>query len=174
MVTLTVYRYTDDGAYVEGVCSSNDVKPVVGIANGSVMYEVDTLAGKLVKHVFDQAKGEWAAVDDAPGGCVCGPAPLVVRIRKDGWYDATDKTLDEIVKAIEAGSTVTLHIAADSYTAEVTHHEVPAKCAFIDSAFLLEYTPSEGTVMYGTLTPSVGQPLYANTETDGYLKAYYD
>lgn len=58
MLTYKIYKTYDDGSvYVEGDCLSGDTKPVNGIANGSLLMEMDT--AKLYK--FDATGKVWRA-----------------------------------------------------------------------------------------------------------------
>ena len=47
--------YDDDSNYIEAVCLSSDTKPTAGIANGSVLIEMDTKA----LYFFDKTNSTW-------------------------------------------------------------------------------------------------------------------
>lgn len=56
MVTFHVFSPRFDGkAYQEGACLSTDTKPTDGLANGSILVEVDS--GKVF--FFNEAASEW-------------------------------------------------------------------------------------------------------------------
>ena len=67
MVSFNVYRSTSSGAYVEGVCLATDEKPVVGIANGSILFAVDTESGETTRYMYDQSSMSWIEA-----ACPCG------------------------------------------------------------------------------------------------------
>ena len=45
--------------YLEGVCLSGDTKPTVGIANGSVLIELDT----STLYIYDEENSTWRAFE---------------------------------------------------------------------------------------------------------------
>lgn len=54
-------RYAGNNkSYVEGVCISTDSKPTDGIANGSIILEMDT---KKV-YMYDEAGDTWREISD--------------------------------------------------------------------------------------------------------------
>ena len=58
-ITMITYnkstQATDKTVYVEGVCLSSDAKPTSGIANGSMLIEINT--GKIF--MFNEAGSAW-------------------------------------------------------------------------------------------------------------------
>lgn len=111
MVSFNVYRSTFSGAYVEGVCLASDEKPVVGIANGSILYAVDTSTGETTRYMYDQESMSWieAACPCSGGGSGSGGGvePLIVNFippREGPAYG--DKTFSEILDAASAGRPV--------------------------------------------------------------------
>ena len=103
------------------------------------------------------------------------PAPLVVRIEyhEDCWSDVANKSLDEIVKAVRAGSAITIDMTGSMGARLASHGERTAETAgFITGNFTLDYEAGVDPIMFGTLNLPIGQPLYS--DEDGYLKAYYD
>ena len=64
MVSFNVYKPTASGAYVEGVCLSTDTKPIAGIANGSILYAVDTSEGTMAKYIYNQSGAAWVAITE--------------------------------------------------------------------------------------------------------------
>ena len=67
MVTILKSVPAAGGAYVEGVCLSSDTKPIVGIANGSILFAVNTSDGSTKKYMFNQSAAAWVEVHDYPG-----------------------------------------------------------------------------------------------------------
>ena len=118
MVTFNVYRSTASGAYVEGVCFASDDKPVLGIANGSILYEVDTSDGSTKKYIYNQAGMSWVEVEDDSGGGGGGgstaPEPLIVTVTYNDqtWMDEADKTFGEILEAYQNGANVVFDLTA--------------------------------------------------------------
>lgn len=56
--SVTNYEVVTDGAVlscIEGSCLHTDTKPTAGIANGSIMVEVDT--GDV--YFFNETSGDW-------------------------------------------------------------------------------------------------------------------
>lgn len=67
MVSFNVYKPASGGAYVEGVCLTSDTKPIAGIANGSILFAVNTSDGSMKKYMFNQSAAAWVEVHDYPG-----------------------------------------------------------------------------------------------------------
>lgn len=58
MVTTNVEKMYDyNSTYIEGSCLSADTKPTTGIANGSILMEMDT----STLYMFDEANSTWRA-----------------------------------------------------------------------------------------------------------------
>ncbi len=56
MITFNkVVQYDNDQVYVEGACLSTDSKPTEGIANGSLLIEMNT--GKV--YFYNEAGSAW-------------------------------------------------------------------------------------------------------------------
>ncbi len=117
MVSFNVYRSTASGAYVEGVCLATDEKPVVGIANGSILFAVDTESGETTRYMYDQNSMSWieAACPCGGGGSGGGgeggggsgdSGVMVVTLSGEGLV--ADKTFGEIAAALNAGKLVTV------------------------------------------------------------------
>ena len=59
MFTTIKAHYTgNEKSYIEGACLSGDSKPTDGIANGSIIIEIDT--GKI--YMFNETGSAWAEV----------------------------------------------------------------------------------------------------------------
>lgn len=56
---LSALYIQDDKVLVEATCLSDDTKPTDGIANGSIVLEMDT----STFYAFDEAGGEWLALE---------------------------------------------------------------------------------------------------------------
>lgn len=56
---LSALYIQDDKVLVEATCLSSDTKPTDGIANGSIVLEMDT----STFYAFDEAGGEWLALE---------------------------------------------------------------------------------------------------------------
>ena len=112
MVSFNVYRSTASGAYVEGVCLATDEKPVVGIANGSILFAVDTESGETTRYMYDQNSMSWIEAtlpgggSGGSGGGSGGESALVVTLSGEGLV--ADKTFGEIAAALNAGKLVTV------------------------------------------------------------------
>jgi len=115
MVSFNVYRSTASGAYVEGVCLATDEKPVVGIANGSILYAVDTTSGETTRYMYDQNSMSWieATLPGGSGGSGgggeggSGEGALAVALDDN---NRADKTFGEINAAMQAGRPVVIRI----------------------------------------------------------------
>lgn len=58
MITKTIEKaYSAGKTYIEGRCLSSDSKPTTGIANGSLLLEMDT----ATMYMFDEAGQTWRA-----------------------------------------------------------------------------------------------------------------
>lgn len=84
MVSFNVYRSTASGAYVEGVCLATDEKPVVGIANGSILFAVDTTSGETTRYMYDQNSMSWIEATLPGGGSGGGSALPEVTAEDNG------------------------------------------------------------------------------------------
>jgi len=126
MVSFNVYRSTYSGAYVEGICLATDEKPVVGIANGSILFAVDISTGETTRYMYDQESMSWieAECPCAGGGSGSGGSGgggnaniLIVHATADTSIPASDsvitldKTYAEIDAAISAGALVFVDVA---------------------------------------------------------------
>ena len=59
MFTVIKAHYAgNEKSYIEGACLAADTKPTDGIANGSIIIEIDT--GKL--YMFNETGSAWAEV----------------------------------------------------------------------------------------------------------------
>ena len=114
MVSYNVYKATSSGAYVEGVCLASDEKPVVGIANGSILFAVDASSGETTRYMYDKSAMAWIEAEcpcsggsggggEGGGG---GLEPLIVTATMSHSGVTVDKTYAEIVAAVEAGRVV--------------------------------------------------------------------
>lgn len=116
MVSYNVYKATSSGAYVEGVCLASDEKPVVGIANGSILFAVDASNGETTRYMYDKSAMAWieAECPCAGGGSGSGSGggsaePFVVNCTAEADHPAifhADKTCEEIYNAYAAGRAV--------------------------------------------------------------------
>lgn len=110
MVSFNVYRATSSGAYVEGICLDSDEKPVVGIANGSILFSVNAATGETTRYMYDQGTMSWIEAacpcsgsgGSGSGGSGSGGGVFVVH-DVDGTLD---KTYAEIVAAAQTGVVV--------------------------------------------------------------------
>ena len=116
MVSFNVYRSTYSGAYVEGICLATDEKPVVGIANGSILFAVDASNGETTRYMYDKESMSWIEAEcpcsggsgSGSGGSGGGVEPLIVNFVSPGNAGPAwgDKTLGEIFDAASAGRLV--------------------------------------------------------------------
>ena len=123
MVSFNVYRATASGAYVEGVCLTSDEKPIAGIANGSILYAVDTSDGSMTKFMYNQSGAEWIEVEetssgggeggggDGGDGCECNVVPVCFTATPTESEEAPlsvtcNLTAEEIFAADAAGKTL--------------------------------------------------------------------
>lgn len=117
MVSYNVYKATSSGAYVEGVCLASDEKPVVGIANGSILFAVDASNGETTRYMYDKESMSWIEAEcpcsgggSGSGGGEGGEGglePLVVTFTPEVESSAYgDKTFSEIFEAASSGRTV--------------------------------------------------------------------
>lgn len=118
MVSYNVYKATSSGAYVEGVCLASDEKPVVGIANGSILFAVDASNGETTRYMYDKSTMSWVEAEcpcsgGGSGGSGGGGSgggglePLIVTFTVPLEGPAVgDKTLGEIFEAASSGRTV--------------------------------------------------------------------
>ena len=115
MVSYNVYKATSSGAYVEGVCLASDEKPVVGIANGSILYAVDASNGETTRYMYDKETMSWIEAEcpcaggsggSGSGGSGGGSSegPLIVTLSGDA--STADKTFGEIYDAFISGRLV--------------------------------------------------------------------
>jgi len=122
MVSYNVYRSTSSGAYVEGVCLASDEKPVVGIANGSILYAVDASNGETTRYMYDKETMSWIEAEcpcagggSGSGGSGGGNANVLIVhgtvAGKDTPIIELDKTYAEIDAAIGAGALVFVDLA---------------------------------------------------------------
>ena len=80
--------FTTSTKYVDGVCLSTDTKPTAGIANCSVLIEMNT--GKI--YMFNEESGEWEEVANGGGGGGGGgfPTATITLVNNDNnstyWY----------------------------------------------------------------------------------------
>ena len=56
--TIKAHYAGNEKSYIEGACLAADTKPTDGIANGSIIIEIDT--GKL--YMFNETGSAWAEV----------------------------------------------------------------------------------------------------------------
>ncbi len=54
--TIKAHYAGNEKSYIEGACLSGDAKPTDGIANGSIIIEIDT--GKI--YMFNETGSAWA------------------------------------------------------------------------------------------------------------------
>ena len=124
MVSYNVYRSTSSGAYVEGVCLASDEKPVVGIANGSILYAVDASNGETTRYMYDKETMSWIEAEcpcsggSGSGGSGGGGNANVLIVHgtvagKDTPIVELDKTYAEIDAAISAGALVFVDLVGD-------------------------------------------------------------
>jgi hypothetical protein len=109
MVSYNVYKATSSGAYVEGVCLASDEKPVVGIANGSILYAVDASNGETTRYMYDKSAMAWIEAEcpcsggsgsgGGSGGGGSSEGPLIVTLNNN----IADKTFQEIQDALSSG-----------------------------------------------------------------------
>ena len=59
MVSYNKTLGTSSGLYIEGVCLTTDVKPVAGIANGSILSVLNAGTGEVKEFLFDQESASW-------------------------------------------------------------------------------------------------------------------
>ena len=118
MVSYNVYRSTSSGAYVEGVCLASDEKPVVGIANGSILYAVDASNGETTRYMYDKEAKSWIEAEcpchgGGSGGSGGGVEPLVANptIDPDIGITGIDVSFADIRGAVEQGRNVLLFVA---------------------------------------------------------------
>ena len=65
-------RPTASGIYIDGVCLTTDEKPVDGIANGSILRELNVETGVVKEFMFDQEHVTWIETTGLTGcGCSC-------------------------------------------------------------------------------------------------------
>jgi len=121
MVSYNVYRSTSSGAYVEGVCLASDEKPVVGIANGSILYAVDASNGETTRYMYDKETMSWIEAEcPCHGGSGSGGSggggvePLIVNFVPPELEGPVygDKTFSEIFEAASSGRTVVGKVVA--------------------------------------------------------------
>jgi len=170
MVSYNVYRSTSSGAYVEGVCLASDEKPVVGIANGSILFAVDASSGETTRYMYDKESMSWIEAE-----CPChggsgsggsggggGLSPLIVTFIAPLEGPAVgDKTLGEIFEAASSGRTVIgkLTVPAGHGGGETTNVLTLLGC----SADGNSYTATFATVTMGEIR---------RFENDGAASAY--
>jgi hypothetical protein len=117
MVSYNVYKATSSGAYVEGVCLASDEKPVVGIANGSILFAVDASSGETTRYMYDKESMSWIEAE-----CPCsgggsgsggsgggGSSEGVLIVNLSGASLTADKTFGEIEAALNAGRPAYAH-----------------------------------------------------------------
>lgn len=129
MVSFNVYRSTTSGFYVEGVCLVTDEKPVVGIANGSILYAVDTTSGETTRYMYDQNSMSWIEAACPCGGgsgsgsgggdSGGGAAPLLVHEVPSSERNVLDTDFNTIKAAVEAGRSVFLEVTGSSAGDEI-------------------------------------------------------
>lgn len=149
MVSYNVYKATSSGAYVEGVCLASDEKPVVGIANGSILFAVDASNGETTRYMYDKSAMAWIEAEcpcaggsgsgggDSGGG---GLEPLIVTATMSHSGATVDKTYAEIVAAVEAGRVVYARAGNDrngrsvmpfsGYNPANDHSDIPGEVYF--------------------------------------------
>jgi hypothetical protein len=125
MVSYNVYKATSSGAYVEGVCLASDEKPVVGIANGSILYAVDASNGETTRYMYDKETMSWIEAEcpchggGSGGGSGGGGNANILIVHAtvgppaEGSSEPTitlDKTYAEIDAAISAGALVCVDV----------------------------------------------------------------
>ena len=169
MVSFNVFRSTASGAYVEGVCLATDEKPVVGIANGSILYAVDASDGSTTRFMYDQNSMSWIEA-----GCPCsgggsgggdsgsGGPLLVTEIEIETGGVRLDKTWREIYDAVVAGRQV--------YLAFKTEEDPVHPSEFFDLNILQFITPIWGEDSPGWPSPYVVS--FSGTDDDNRLYIY--
>lgn len=148
MVSFNVYRSTTSGFYVEGVCLITDEKPVVGIANGSILFAVDTSSGETTRFMYDQSTMSWIEAEcpcsggsggSGGGGSGDGGSgsvgPLIVTM--SGEQDTADKTFGEITDALASGRGA---VAIFPESADTKEEYLPFVLAEVGkSGYIVEY-----------------------------------
>ena len=162
MVSFNVYRSTYSGAYVEGICLATDEKPVVGIANGSILFAVDISTGETTRYMYDQESMSWIEAEcpcsggGSGGGSGSGGGALAVTCSESG---VLDKTWQEIYDAMAAGNSVTV-----SYPAFYSETEYDLRVAVVPVAY--KYVGEHGT----SYVVEVGGGGFDSAAPNGYPK----
>lgn len=163
MVSFNVYRSTYSGAYVEGICLATDEKPVVGIANGSILFAVDISTGETTRYMYDQESMSWIEAEcpcsggsgGGSGGSGGGNANILIvhatvdtSITEHDPVITLDKTYAEIDAAVSENDTVFVDVGGRMMLSYVTKSpaidEIPATL-FFSMAFT-----SDGTHLFCT------------------------
>lgn len=130
MVSYNVYKATSSGAYVEGVCLASDEKPVVGIANGSILFAVDASNGETTRLMYDQESMTWIEAKN-PDSSAGGLSPLLITESWNGSYFDTGTSWQDVYDAIRAGMPVVVHLL-DSGEGDsdqfINHYRVITSC----------------------------------------------
>lgn len=117
MVSFNVYRSTYSGAYVEGICLATDEKPVVGIANGSILFAVDASNGETTRYMYDKESMSWIEAEcpcsGGSGGSGSGGSGSGGGLFVDATTGTFDKTWQEIYDAMAEGKNVVVALPAN-------------------------------------------------------------
>lgn len=68
MFSFIKSEQTFSGNLVHAFCLSTDTPPTTGIANGSVLEELNASTGAVKKYFFDAASATWIEVVEAGSG----------------------------------------------------------------------------------------------------------
>lgn len=162
MLTFDKVIQTDFGSYVRGFCLPTDEKPVTGIANGSMLEEINPESGVVDTYRFDGENAEWVKIisDGTPsggGGSGSGVAHVNWRTEHDDGTntDVTVVTLDKTWREIADGGIVA--VISEASEEMLTPHE--------------EYASEQWLIIGTRITTSRGVTTYSVSLACGYAGA---
>lgn len=160
MLTFDKVIQTDFGSYVRGFCLPTDEKPVTGIANGSMLEEINPESGVVDTYRFDGENAEWVKIisDGTPsgGGGGGGSGALIV-------HD-TDGTLDKTWAEINAAAPLVWELAAGGDYPGGDYRPL-VSCGSTDGGFYATFVsfPNRATGDYITYSED-GYPVFVTDE----------
>lgn len=156
----------DNKQYGKGVCTSDDVKPVENIANGSELVEIDT--GK--RCVFDEGQSIWIEYgtgEDRSGSGTSNPntVTIITGTLADPWGDLGFETIRQGLLSHNMSALITASLGGTIMYAPLEAYE---QTIYMGQAGTMDDGYVASSILWANLGAQVTKTLYLLNSNGGY------
>lgn len=156
----------DNKQFGKGVCTSDDVKPVENIANGSELVEIDT--GK--RCVFDEGQSIWIEYgtgEDRSNSAVSNPntVTIITGTLANPWGDLGFETIRQGLYSHNMSAFITAVLGGATMSAQLEGYE---RTIYMGQAGTTDYGYSAASVLWANLGAQITKMYYILDGNGGY------